>query len=80
MAQANTIFAYNAAQTQDNVVTPRSSDSAAPSLTHEPYNKLIILLNKHITSQDRTRSDNIGAAAFIVGKRFCFFISIDNNT
>jgi len=79
MAHTDTISEYNVAQTRGDAVAPGSSHSAIPSLAHEQYNQLIILLNKHTSSQDRMGSDNVGVASFMIGKRFCFFTSMDNN-
>jgi len=38
------------------------------------------LLSQHSATQDRANGDNVGAAGFLAGKRFCFFTTFDNRT
>lgn len=81
-AQTDSVgFGISSAQDKVTQVPTRDlSQAAAPSLTNAQYNQLMLLLNQQNVNQDRSNSEDMNAASFLVGRRFCFFTSLDNST
>jgi len=57
-----------------------ASNGTTPALTQEQYNQLLQVLSKHSTVQEKSNTENLGAAGFLAGKRFCFLTTIEKDT